>query len=212
MKNLVKADFYYQMNNKKVYIYAALFLLVYATGISIGNIEWASSQTLYSVFKLMINQEYLMMIIIVIGISCYYQGMLFKNRFIMYQNICYGCHKTIISKVVVQTLANCAFISVVLLCSLAMMCIVYDVQMQQQVGFVVSYFLLILLMARFTVRIIVVLYSVKNGVIAAIIIWMINVAEMMPLLIGNEYKIEILLDSSKFFLPGQIYNLAFEEG
>lgn len=211
MRNIIKSDFYYHCVNIKIYIYAMLFMFVYIIGTSIGNMEWASNQTLYSIIRVMIKQQYMMIMIILLGITCYYQGKMFGNRFLIYQVVSYGKRKTLLSKYIVQITNNVAFVTGLVLCSLVILCNVYQVRNGINIGVVLFYLLFILLIIRYTVRLLTMNYLVRSGIKAAIFTWMIVVAEWMPCLIGQEYNIVGLLDISIWFLPGQINSLTISQ-
>jgi hypothetical protein len=144
---------------------------------------------------------------VLLGITCYYQGKLFENRFLMYQIISHGRKKPVFSKYIVQTFFNIVFLTGLMLCSLTILCNVYQIRIQVDINVLGFYLLFILLIMRYTVRLITMVYFFKNGIIAGIATWLIVVAEWVPLLIGQEYTIIKLVNISRLFLPGQINSL-----
>ena len=211
MKENIKSDFYYKWINKKIYIYAMLFMVIYILATSIGNMEWKSSQTLYSVFTLMVNQQYLMIMIVLLGMTCYYQGKMFENRLLMYQIVSHGKTETVLSKYIVQSFFNIVFFSSSLFLAMIFLCNVYKVQLQMDIKILVLYLFLVMLIIRYTVRLVSMVYFTKNGIVGGLITWFVVVAELMPLLIGREYSVSELVDFAKYFLPGQIFSLTMGE-
>lgn len=207
MHSLINSDFYYHWRNKKVYIYALIILLMYILGMTVGNIEWSSSQALINVYCLMINQQNMMIIIALLCVSCYYQGKYFDNRLIMYQVLSHGRRKTILSKYFIQCSFNIIFFTVISCLALFFLSFVYEYQLTLDFRIVIIYIMLIIIIIRYSVRIVSIVLRVKNGVLGAVVGWMMTVVEMLPLLTGIEYDSYKLIGLSRFFVPGQIHLL-----
>lgn len=208
MKRLLKSDFYYHIKNIKIYIYVLIFLSIYIIGASTGNIEWSSSIEFGQLFEIMLKQQYLMILIALLGSTCFYQGKVFDNKFIMYQIISQGRLKTILSKYIVQIIFNVLLSALVIAFALTGLSFIYDVRLSIGTEILKMFILFSLLIMRYSIFLVSIVLLVKKGIVGALTAWMIIICEALPLIVGTEYGINNLLFISNFFVPGQLNMLS----
>lgn len=211
MMEIVKSDLYYQWKNKKVMICAWIVCILYIFEATMGNLQWELEISLFELTCLMIRQQYMVIVLLLLGVSCYYVGRLFTNKFVNLQVVAADRNKTLWSKYFVQAFINIILTTLLFFIALLGLVLVYKVNSISPGGVFILYIGIIVLMIRYTVQLVSVVFWVRNGVLAAILNWMLFVAELFPLLIGTELGIPGLVEISNLFVSGQLLLLVSGE-
>lgn len=209
MGKLVKADLYGQWRQMKVYIYTLLFLFIYVIFSTIGNIEWSTAIKVGDLTNLILKQQSIIVFIAMIGVTSYYIGRLFSNKFIHMQVVsCKKREKVIFAKYFVQGIANMIIFTVVLIVALTALTFVYEIDYSAGSEVFLQWSLIMVLTIRYTISIVSIVFIIKNGAFAALANWLITVAEMFPMMVGIEYGNDRLVEFSRLFTVGQINMIA----
>lgn len=211
MKNIIKADLYSQWKQKKIYVYALVYLVAYIIITSIGNLQWQTEIKVLDLFCGMLKQQYIMIVIGLLLVTCYQNGRIFSNKFVHIQVLGSKSRtKVLFSKYIVQSIVNLFLATCVMGLALWTLMFVYQTDRSGFSEVVKRYAIVLLLVVKYTIALVSVVFLVKNGVIAALLNWMIFIAEIFPFLLGNEYGNETLLKVGELFFLGQIQALTTE--
>lgn len=213
MVNIIKSDFYTQLKQFKVYAYTMIFALIYILSATLGNVwEYTGNMTVTQLMNLVLKQQFMIFFMISIGVTSYYIGKMFSNKFINLQVInCKERQRVLFAKYIVQSTINVIIISLILAGALVALNFVYNVNYMNISGMILRWGLLVVLIIRFTIMIVSAVFIMKNGVVAALIGWIIFVVQSIPFLIGAEYNSNFLLKASKLFVTGQIYEICSKD-
>lgn len=212
MKNIIKSDLYFHKSNIKIYVVAILIMIVLFISSGFDQTDDALIMPLHEIVLLSVVQLSFISIITMTIVTGYFQGKMFENRFLIYQISNYGKRDTIFSKIIVQSVVNLITLILTLFICIIMLCAVLP-HVEFVLGInsfiVVAGFLI--LIVRFTIRLVIINFYARNGVLAGIIGWLWVVAEMLPWMLGTQFDSERLLSFSKLFLIGQMNHLFTSE-
>lgn len=213
MVNLIKSDLYAQLKQLKVYVYVMIFALVYIISSSIGNYwEYTGNMEIVKLTNLVLKQQFMVIFMIIIGVTSYYIGKLFSNKFIQLQVIsCKARQKVLFSKYFVQSVINVVIVTLVFGGALVALNFIYGVDYEKIGAIFLRWGVLVILIIRFSIIMVSLVFMTKHGVVAALSGWIIFVVQSLPFLIGMEYQSNVLLRISKLFATGQIYTIAAED-
>jgi hypothetical protein len=212
MKNIIKSDLYFHKLNIRIYIVAVLIMIALFISSGFDKADDAMIIPLHEIVMFSVMQLSFISIITLTIVTSYFQGKMFENRFLIYQISNYGKKQTIFSKIIVQCIANLIILALTLITCVTLLCsVLHPVEFAFDINALIVVSAFLVLIVRFTIRLVIINFYARNGVLAGIIGWLWIVAELLPWMFGNQFGNERLLLFSKLFLAGQMNYLSTSE-
>ena len=212
MKNIIKSDLYYYRKNL-IYFFGALtiFLIYFGVG-AIGVNTYSYKGDIYSLFelfRLILIQNYIIVLVICIILTSVMQGKILSNMFYRYQLTASCTEKVLFSKYLIQYIFNLLFCIVAYGTATIIMSFVTHRNLICE--FLTNPYCLLalitetILLLNFTIQTVSIVIWEKNGIMGAIINWFIIATTMLPLLLSNyAEELSFLERISEWLLPGQM--------
>ena len=210
MINLIKSDCYRQLKQGKIYLYAIGILSIFTVGLILNGIEPGTDIKATDLYAILLSQQNLFLLLGLMGLIAFTLGQLFSNKYIHMQVIASeDRYKVMFSKYIVQSIFSVSVATVEILLVMGLLSIFCHVDYSSMSQMFLKWGLILILIIRFTIRMVSIVFIVKNGLLAAMVNWFIMIAETLPQMMGGKDAdnkvIEYIL---QLFTMGQVNIIA----
>ena len=186
MINLIKADCYRQLKQGKMYLYVIGILSIFNVGLILNGIEPGTDIKATDLYTVVLTQQNILILIVIMGVIAFILGQLFPNKYIHMQVIASkDRYKVMLSKYIVQCVISVIMATVEILLVMGLLSIFCHVDYSSVGQLFLKWGLLLILIVRFTITMISIVFIAKNGLLAAMLNWFIMLGEMVPQIIGK---------------------------